>query len=255
MKVNCYSDIGKKEHNEDSFGYNNICCVVCDGVGGSVKGKKASAYITEFLLEQSKIIEINEGNIKQILHKAQEGLNALVEQNQDFEGMATTLAIVFLGKNGLFTAHAGDSRIYLFKPKQKLFWHTWDHSIVGSLLKNGELDHNTAANHPLKHRISKAFTGNFQRVCIQPELHYRSEIEAGDIGLICSDGVLESFLNDELMQLILDHTTDLNQKTLQIQRKCNKSSYDNNTAILFEFEKEDCVEFEMGKDEWLGISS
>ena len=159
MKVLSYTHIGKKEKNQDFLKHNKNCLLVCDGVGGAAKGEKASKEIANHIVNNYTKPDSNELKIEQIINNAQVHLNSLVQEEPLLEGMATTLAAVFFGKKGIFTAHAGDSRIYLVKPRLQCFWQTWDHSLVGNLIKKNEITREEGRKHPLNHQIFKAFKG------------------------------------------------------------------------------------------------
>jgi protein phosphatase len=255
MKIYSYTQIGKKENNEDSIAHNYNVFLVCDGVGGAVKGEMASKSIAEFICSNYSKKTIGEEPILSVLDNAQDHLNLMVAKEDTLDGMATTIAAVFRGSKGLFTAHAGDSRIYFVRPKAKLFWHTWDHSLVGSLVKNGEITHEEAARHPMKHQILKAFKGNLEGKKTTPEIHFLSDLMEGDIAFICSDGVLETFAHEALLYLLSDNGSTTEEKLDTIQEECEKKSTDNHSAVLLELEKEDCLDFSGYSSEWHSLSS
>jgi len=255
MKVYSYTAIGKKENNEDSIGHNENVFMVCDGVGGAVRGEMASKSIVDFIRDNYSKITLGEEPILTLLGTAQDYLNELVDKEDSLDGMATTIAAIFRGEKGLFTAHAGDSRIYFVKPEAKMFWHTWDHSLVGSLVKNGEITHEEAAKHPMNNQILKAFKGNLEGKTITPEIHFLSDLMEGDVALICSDGVLEAFSHSAIIQLLSDTKKTTEEKLYQIQEECTKKSLDNHSALLLELEIEDCTQFSGYASEWQLLSS
>jgi protein phosphatase len=146
--------------------------------------------------------------------------------------------------------HAGDSRVFFVKSKKKKFWQTWDHSIVSSLVKNGEITREQARKHPLNNQINRAFIGNSENSTIEPEIHLISDIEEGDICFICSDGVLEAFSDYELLSLLSEEKLNLNQKLVHIQQRCKKESRDNHSAIIALFEKKDINFFSHYPTNW-----
>ncbi|MEO0570219.1 MAG: PP2C family serine/threonine-protein phosphatase [Bacteroidota bacterium] len=255
MKSYSYSHIGQKDNNEDSLGYSDQVFMVCDGVGGAVRGEMASKSIVDFVTNGYCELAMGEETILQVLDAAQDHLNELVNEQPVLDGMATTLAAIFKGSNGLFTAHAGDSRIYFVKPDTKMFWHTWDHSLVGSLVKNGEISHEEAARHPMNNQILKAFKGNIEGKKTAPEILFLSDLDAGDLAFICSDGVLEAFSHVELIHLLANTEKTAEEKLNLIKATCIKKSKDNHSAILLELEIEDCLNFSGYVSEWQLIST
>lgn len=250
MIVFSYSHIGKKSNNEDTLQFNNWCLVVCDGVGGGVKGELASKEISNYLLKNFDHELSNEQSLKELAHYAQIQLNILTHNEPNLDGMATTIAAVFLTKTGLFTMHAGDSRVFIVKPKKKRFWQTWDHSLVSTLVRTGEITREQARKHPLNNQISKAFIANLENSTIEPEIHLLSDLEEGDICFICSDGVLEAFSDYELLSLLSEEEMDLKQKLEHIQQRCKKESRDNHSAIIAVFEKKDINFFSHYPTNW-----
>jgi|TARA_R110000764_G_scaffold72684_2_gene148884 protein phosphatase len=248
--VYSYSHIGKKNNNEDALRYNKWCLLVCDGVGGGVKGELASKEVSNYILQNFDHEPLNELRLIALARKAQSRLNNLVSKEPSLEGMATTIAAIFLTKTGLFTMHAGDSRVFFVKSKKKKFWQTWDHSIVSSLVKNGEITREQARKHPLNNQINRAFIGNSENSTIEPEIHLISDIEEGDICFICSDGVLEAFSDYELLSLLSEEKLNLNQKLVHIQQRCKKESRDNHSAIIALFEKKDINFFSHYPTNW-----
>lgn len=255
MKLYSYSHIGKKDNNEDSLGYSDQVFIVCDGVGGAVRGEMASKNIVDFVTDNYCELSVGEETILQLLDSAQDQLNKLVNAQDSLDGMATTLAAIFKGSNGLFTAHAGDSRVYFVKPDAKVFWHTWDHSLVGSLVKSGEISHEAAAKHPMNNQILKAFKGNLEGKKTTSEIHFLADLDEGDLALICSDGVLEAFSHNALIHLLADTEKNTEEKLNHIKEECIIKSRDNHSAILLELELEDCLNFSGYASEWQSISS
>lgn len=255
MKVFEYTDIGKKENNEDAIGYNNNCFVVCDGVGGSTKGEKASKTVVEYILKNFKDYALNKEVIDELMEKTQNTLNILVEKEPELNGMATTIASVFLMSNGIFSVHVGDSRVYFIKPKQELFWQTWDHSVVGNLVKSGDLNREEARTHPMNNQILKAFKGNLDRDTVSTEIHFLSDLEAGDICFLCTDGVSETFSDFELIALLCNSEKTIGEKLEFIQKRCQLTSKDNHSSMIIEFDEADLINFNNYPTEWQCLSS
>lgn len=239
MIVYSYSHIGKKRNNEDALQFNEMCLLICDGVGGGVKGELASKEVSDYILQNFDNEPLNGPRLMELARKAQNQLNNLASNEPSLDGMATTIAAIFLTKTGLFTMHAGDSRVFIVKPRKKKFWQTWDHSLVSSLVRTGEITREQARKHPLNNQINKAFIANMENSTIEPEIHLLSDIVEGDICFLCSDGVLEAFSDYELLSLLSEEKLELTQKLEIIQQKCKKESRDNHSAIIAEFEKKD----------------
>ncbi|NQZ42795.1 MAG: serine/threonine-protein phosphatase [Flavobacteriaceae bacterium] len=249
-----YSHIGTKDLNEDRSGHNRHCGVVCDGVGGLRKGEVASAFVVEGILTRMKEKTIDSvDGLKTLVAEVEQELNALVLKDSGNEGMATTLAMVYLGKNGMFTGHIGDSRILIVKENGRGYWQTKDHSIVATMIALGEITPSAARNHPLKNQITNALIARRDSKKAELEVGFLSDLEAGDLLLICSDGVLETFDDQALVMLLLGKQLGLQEKLDRIRLACEESSKDNHTAILIELEQADVVDFINGPTDWTPI--
>lgn len=256
MKIAHYSHIGKKPVNEDCLGHNNRALIVCDGVGGAPNGELASSFVLNYLLNKTANTEFSsEQELNELILEVQDELTKFSNNKDGLIGTATTLALIYLSKQGLFTAHMGDTRIILVKRRIKEVWQTWDHSVVSTMIKMGEITHKEAGSHPLKNQITNAIISNQEGNRKKPEIHMLSDIEMGDLGFICSDGVLESYDELELFDLLASDDLSLIEKMSQIRIKCEANSVDNNSAILVEFEANDLKDFSKYPSNWKKINS
>ena len=221
--VNLYKDVFSitdvglvRELNEDSCNtvetLNGYLCVVCDGMGGHNGGARASHIavdcIVQFLSKEKY------SNIRQALKEAIDFANFQIigtaSEHPELTGMGTTACVLLIQDDGIWIAHAGDSRIYLYESKGKrLHRLTKDHSYVQGLIDQGIISESEAENHPDKNRILKALgikESVDAEVCTQPILPAK-----GDIFLICSDG-LSGMVSDKQIEKILSDKLDLQEK-------------------------------------------
>jgi serine/threonine protein phosphatase PrpC len=258
MKHKLHYHQGKRENQEDSFGFvENILYVVCDGVGGHAKGEVASKFIVDFITQNLDVLEkeLSKNTIEQYVVQSQHLLNRTIEQDPSAEGMGTTLAAVLRGPQGMFVMHIGDSRVYLVRPSTQQIWHTWDHSLVGNLMQMGEITREHGRFHPQGNRISRAILANSKDKTATPEITKVTHVEPGDIFLICSDGVTEAWSEFELMKLLCNTQLSLDEKRNSIAEVCSANSRDNNTAILLEIDQNSA--FFLGENEelqWLSLA-
>lgn len=186
---------------------------------------------------------ISEEELRNIVSKIKEDITNHVIRDTNLEGMATTLAFIYFSEQGLFTGHMGDSRICIISNKSHGYWQTLDHSIVATMVKMGEITEEEARNHPLKNQITNAIIAHAERTKGEVELNFVSDLYAGDLVFICSDGVLEAYSETELVEVLTCKSYTLNEKLFCIKQKCAKFSNDNNTAILVELEVGDVQGF------------
>ncbi|MES2485416.1 MAG: PP2C family serine/threonine-protein phosphatase [Bacteroidota bacterium] len=254
MKVYHYSHIGTRDNQEDALYCGNGMYLVCDGMGGHAKGEVASNYIVNHIAQNAPAI-VTKQAIQETLVSVQEQLNQSYGYEPETTGMGTTFCGIFTSADSLYMAYAGDSRIYWVKPAAGKAWHTWDHSLVGELVKQGEITREEGRKHPMGNRISRAFIANSDNKTVVPDIFRADTIEKGDIFLICSDGVTEAWNDNDLVALLCDTTIDASQKLAIIKDFCAAESKDNNTAILLEAETSDILQSGNNEEiEWLPVS-
>lgn len=252
MKIQQFSQIGKRGNNEDSLGCTQGLLTVCDGMGGHNYGERASAFVVDALLKAfAKPQPIGKIEIQQQLNKVQTDLNQLLEKEPELEKMGTTFTGVFVTPDVWYAAHIGDSRIYLFRPSERKLWHTWDHSLVGELMRTKEITTEAGRFHPMSNRIGKAIIAQLDGKPVSASIVKIDELKAGDIFLLCSDGVVEGWGDWELLKLFSDTSLTFEQKCERLAKQCDAISKDNNTALIAEIEAQDAFSFGSNEElEW-----
>jgi protein phosphatase len=225
------SEVGKRANNEDKCGYiATSTYVVCDGVGGLDKGEIASDIVCRSILRAFS--EQANCTIEEALPIAESSMDAFLEENQNAIGMATTLTLAQIREDGIYVAWVGDSRIYQFR-SGKVNFVTKDHSWVNDALKLGLITKEEAINHPKSNIITRAVQGASKPVKADSKLI--KDLLPNDYFLLCSDGVLESWTDEELEDLFSSEQSCA-QILNQLKLKCEKLSKDNFTAIAFKVE-------------------
>jgi protein phosphatase len=245
MKFFAKCDIGvKREENQDSYGISEIqgeylLAVVCDGMGGMAGGKIAAKTAVKTYLErfgffyserkaQSDVVKAFD--IKRIFSNAVYAANTAVcekSAEEGLSGMGTTLTSAMIYGSTLYTANVGDSRTYLIH-KGEISQLTRDDSYVQELLDKGVIDEYEARIHPRRNLITKALGATPE---IEPEYN-RMLLEAGDIVLLCSDGLTNALSDKEILD-ILGTDGDYEEKLGRLIDAANEGNGDDNvTAVL-----------------------
>lgn len=243
FNTRAFSKIGQRDNNEDSIfpnpneeyssGAIENLFLVCDGVGGSQKGEIASDTICtqmcKFFIENDVQVS-NAEIIKRGLEFVESKFDAIITESVESAGMGSTLTLLHLHEEGATVAHVGDSRVYLFR-EGKIIFRTKDHSRVQQYLDSGILeDEEEARNHPESNVILRAVRGASVG-STEADVHILTDLKEGDIFLLCSDGVIESFSNPELEQVFLSKP-NLEAISATIIQKCNAESHDNFSAYF-----------------------
>ena len=242
MEVISFSNIGKRENNEDFILVKDNVFIVCDGVGGVNKGEVVSEFVATNFYNLIATLEITDTNLNSVIFEIQNKLKLLVEGKVEDIGMGTTLASL-LSNNGIFyTCHIGDSRIYHFRTNIGEFYRTRDHSLVEELIVSNHITEEEAQTHPKKHVIIKALIADPNRENDSATINKIEEVSEGDIFLICSDGITEAWDEKHLVELFLNTSSSLEEISEELQNQCNAFSNDNNSAILVKVQRGDIIE-------------
>lgn len=239
------SEKGHRINNEDSLfpepesaKNNQRLFMVCDGVGGSEKGEIASDLACQSLASYfSTFLEgsLNAKFMDKALLYTEAKFEDYIRIHPESKGMATTLCLAHFCSNGVTIAHLGDSRVYQFR-KGKILFKTEDHTLVNTWLKMGSITPEKAAVHPQRNVITRAIVDTENHV--QADLSFIQDILPGDYIFLCSDGVLESFSDEELSQLFEECTSSAQLKN-KILEKCERHSRDNFSYYIIPIRKTD----------------
>jgi len=221
---------GPRERNEDYVGVatpaseqlsvKGALIAVADGVSGNAGGGEASEmtvrtvsadyYATPDTWEPLTALD-------KVLTAANRWLLAQGNANRDVAGMATTLSLLVIRGQRYYSAHVGDTRIYLLRKgalKQLTTDHVWDRPDMRHVLKRAV---------GLDQHLSVDFA--------------EGALNKGDIFALMSDGVWDALSEKEIHeglgkfnspQMICDHLTKMALK---------KGSQDNSTTVVIRIDE------------------
>ncbi|MHB8490855.1 MAG: Stp1/IreP family PP2C-type Ser/Thr phosphatase [Solirubrobacteraceae bacterium] len=228
------TDTGRQRRaNEDSLLARAPLFVVADGMGGAQAGEVASRIAVDSF---SDAVPDDAGDheraLGELIAQANARIHALSRANVEQAGMGTTLTAVYVGADGVSLAHVGDSRAYRLRDGL-LARLTEDHSLVDELLRQGRLTPAEAQEHPQRSVITRAL-GPEPVVQADTSTH---PAQAGDVYLVCSDG-LTSMLPDDALAEIINGAKDLSSAGEALLNAANEAGgRDNITVILFRLEE------------------
>jgi serine/threonine protein phosphatase PrpC len=182
---------------------------VSDGMGGAMAGEFASRSAVEKITrllprsyKQSAVgLEAGVGDVlTELFDQIHGALMHLGDSYAECSGMGTTLSLVWFTPEWMHWAHIGDSRIYYCPARSNHIRQlSHDDTYVGWLLRNGKINEREARNHPRRNVLQKALGAGHQFV--EPQLGSVA-YEPGDLFLLCTDGLVESFFDDRLLDLL-----------------------------------------------------
>lgn len=229
------SDVGKKrDNNEDALlVLDKIgCYAVSDGMGGGSAGEIASStvvtYIRNVLSTAPMLPETRRERFSEAVYSAHRDILSYARK-KNYSSMGATLAAMLLNpwepdRADLY--HAGDSRIYRLREK-KLQCLTSDHT-VGNASGLSEQQLPSGMSGLLSNAVGISngfFITNTQ-----------TDLLAGDIFLICSDGLYRQIPNNQIISG-LTRTNDFKQLLTSWVEQANETGgIDNFTGILIRFD-------------------
>lgn len=214
--VASYSTIGLSLHrlqNEDSYGVqqystkdeNILLGVLADGMGGMAEGEVASKLAVDTVLSAPMLAELNDEKQRENwLISVVEKANTNVIENVKRGG--TTLSVVLAVEQQLAIAHVGDSRIFLIR-NETICQLSKDHSLVASLLANGEITYEDSQQHPQRNVITKCLGAkrtlddDYVQTLSSFGTDLSISLKTRDILLLCSDGVWDLVPATELAEI------------------------------------------------------
>ena len=222
------TDTGRQRSaNEDSVFVRAPLFVIADGMGGARAGEVASKTVVDAFDRP-----LPEAPPERVLKETIEGANrtvySLARKDSNLSGMGTTTTAAILDERSdeVAIGHVGDSRAYRLR-RGKLERLTRDHSLVEEMRRKGQLTEAQAEDHPQRSIITRS-------VGPEPEVEVDLQTvpaQAGDIFLLCSDG-LTTMLDDEHIELLLTRATSMPNAVRALVDEANRAGGRDNISVI-----------------------
>jgi serine/threonine protein phosphatase PrpC len=222
-----------------------VFAVVADGIGGHRAGEIAAElavnYISQGVSESDASKPVK--TLRTAIEDASQAIAAHSAGKAEQEGMGSTCACAWVIDSQLYTAHVGDSRMYLMR-EGKIKRMTKDHTWVQEAMEKGIITPEQAHDHPNVHVIRR-YLGSLGL----PKVDFRMwldgaetdeeamsnqgfELEPADTILLCSDGLTDLVWDDEILKII--HSgKDLTSAAESLVNTANeRGGHDNITVVL-----------------------
>jgi protein phosphatase len=227
------TDTGRQRRaNEDSLLARSPLFVVADGMGGAQAGEVASRIAVEYFQPGLGDPSQPERELAELARAANSRIHELSHSNAEQAGMGTTLTAVYVGEDEVAIAHVGDSRAYCLRDGE-LLRLTDDHSLVDELMRQGRLTPEEAVEHPQRSVITRAL-GPEGAVEVDTR-SYRAR--AGDVYLLCSDGLTTMLSEEEILALLLANPRLRDAGEALIGAANEAGGRDNITVVLMRLEE------------------
>lgn len=203
---------------------------VADGeVASSMAIRNLATKISLELLDRNCSFPLDSAILSRTIEYANNEIYTYSQQEPSRKGMGSTITAALLIGNRLIIGHVGDTRAYIMNNKE-IRQITEDHSLIGRLLKMGQLTPEEAKNSPQKNLIYRALGTNPQ---VEVDI-YEEKLEQGDIVLVCCDGLWDYFSNEELHKLV-SRSKDFDKTSAKLIDLANeRGGKDNITVIIFQ---------------------
>ncbi len=226
------TDTGRQRRaNEDALLARAPLYVVADGMGGAQAGEVASRIAVEVFEPGLRDAAEPERALAALALLANERIHELSHSNAEQAGMGTTLTAVYVGEHEVAIAHVGDSRAYCLR-EGELLRLTDDHTLVDELLRQGRLTPEEAIEHPQRSVITRAL-GPEGVVEVDTRTF---QARAGDVYLLCSDGLTTMLSEQEIVELLLAHPRLHDAGEALIAAANAAGGRDNVTVVLLRLE-------------------
>ena len=226
-----------RRENQDAYAVKTVCghtiCVVCDGMGGSAGGKLASRLAVDtFVAEMEKRLSpgapadrIREATVVSVA-LANRAVREAARSSLEYQNMGTTLVSAVSFDGGAVISNVGDSRAYHIT-RDRIVQVTRDHSLVEHMVERGDITAEEARRHPNRNLITRALGPD-----IDPECDcYTCQLLPGDFLLLCTDGLVNTVTDEEIMREVLHGDTNTCMERLLAISKSRGAS-DNVTVVL-----------------------
>ncbi|MDW7675060.1 MAG: Stp1/IreP family PP2C-type Ser/Thr phosphatase [Bacillota bacterium] len=219
-----------RKSNEDSF----LCCkrrnlfVVADGMGGHVAGEVASKVAIQTINARlcHDVIENCNENLYQAVLEANTEVYSMSTENNEYDGMGTTLTAVLIDDAKAYINHVGDSRAYLIR-QGGINLLTKDHSLVSELVRSGQITSKEAESHPQKHMLTRAL-GTSPIVKVD-RLEY--DLAPQDYIVLCTDGLTNHVSEQLILEVIKNNEIHRAAESL-VNMALEEGGLDNITVII-----------------------
>lgn len=241
IRVQGVTDVGLvRKENQDAYAVmegldsGHTICVVCDGMGGAAGGKLASRIAVTTYLETLESVLKASMDPEQLreassyaVSMANRAIRDAAGESPEYSGMGTTLVSAVIYQDGAVITNVGDSRAYHITGGE-IIRITRDHSLVQSMVERGDITAEEARRHPNRNLITRALGPDIDAECDG----YIRPLAAGDFLLLCSDGLVNTVTDPEILTEVLrgEGLERSLERLMQIAK--DHGAPDNVTAVL-----------------------
>src|SRR5215469_2053975 len=208
---------------------------IADGMGGHADGKEASRIAIERMMQTvlPNILmghELSEEFLTDMLVGGVEWANLAIYHHAQstHQDMGTTLTAALVLDTKVYIVNIGDSRAYIYREGTDLCQITRDHSLVATLVEDGQITADEIYTHPDRNKIYRS-------------LGYRETVEVDwfvtdfcpqDRLVLCSDGLWEMVRNVYLERILRSCKLPTEASSRLVQAALRAGGADNISVIV-----------------------
>jgi PPM family protein phosphatase len=228
---------------ESDLSAGDFVFAVSDGMGGAHSGEFASRIaiqkITRLLPRAYRLSAAGlEAGFTDVLRELFDAIHQeLLQLGRSYaecSGMGATLTLAWFTPQWVYFGHIGDSRLYYLPREDGIRQLSHDHSYVGWLRRQGQINEREAREHPRRNALQQALGAGHQ--FIEPQIGAIAH-RPGDRFLLCSDGVNDGLWDHHIERLIrTPGEARLHQPAAVrvVEEALESSGKDNLTALVIE---------------------
>jgi PPM family protein phosphatase len=216
--------------------------VLADGMGGYSAGEIASGIALQVTCRylEDGLRNLKEEHPDTAVHTSQALQHVVVDAFQRantaileaahaeprYSGMGTTLVAAVFQSGSVTVAHVGDSRAYRLRDAV-LTQITRDHSLLQEQIDAGLISPEWAPYAQHRNLVTRAVGIAAE---MEVEIHDHA-VEGGDLYLLCSDGLSDMLLDDELTALLLRPAASLDALCERLVEAANANGGQDNISV------------------------
>jgi serine/threonine protein phosphatase PrpC len=233
-----------RSHNEDSVAScpERGLVVLADGMGGYNAGEVASGMATSSIvagviegwttkalrdLDRDAAVSFSQAMLQTQIKNANAAIYAAAQNNSECSGMGTTVVACLFYDNFVTVGHVGDSRLYRLR-NDTLEQMTRDHSLLQEQIDCGMIRKEDAHLSGNKNFVTRAVGTDPDE---EAEIH-SYDLVAGDIFLLCSDGLYGMIEHEELQLTLITLKANLELSAQQLIQAANDAGGRDNVSVI-----------------------
>jgi len=216
LEIGQASDVGvqrKGKANQDCIGISfpnkdshlPPLLIVADGMGGYTGGSLASSLVIDTIINHYRsTADSADVNSCQILSQgilaAHEALISRAKDDPELSKMGSTVVAVVVQGDQVCLANVGDSRAYVID-KNRVKQISWDHSLVGEMIRAGMITPTEAHTHPKRNVLTMSVSAHRAKFDIYTTNY---KLAPDDILVLCSDGLWGPVTEAQIQTVVVE---------------------------------------------------